>query len=304
MAEEMEAYSEEDLPAEQFEPLIEYVMKLQGDQVVDEALAAKGAALWEDELECNACHEVEPGEEGDGPNLSSHGSQAWVTRVIRDSSQADLFGEYAAMPKFGDKLSAEDINALAAFVVMQRGQEPVEVSAAAVVAPAPAPAEPAAEPAPAEGEPAADGEAPGADGEPVPADAAAADAPAPEGEPDAEPEAVPAAAAADAEPEPAPAPEKKPKAAPKPKPKPAKPAADKANGRKLYMAKCKSCHGTDGKGDTKFGKKLELASITPIGQSKIKKAVTNGVAGTKMKSYKKKLTPQEIDDVSAFAKSL
>ena len=70
------------------------------------------------------------------------------------------------------------------------------------------------------------------------------------------------------------------------------------------MKKCKSCHGADGKGQTTFGKKLDLASITPLGLSKIKKAVVNGVAGTKMKSYKNKLSAQEIDDVSAFAKSL
>ncbi len=41
-----------------------------------------------------------------------------------------------------------------------------------------------------------------------------------------------------------------------------------------------------------------------MGVSRIKKAVTKGVPGTKMKSYSKKLTAQEIDDVSAFAKSL
>jgi len=301
MSDEMEAYPEEDLPAEQFEPLIEYLMQLQGDQVVDEALAAKGAELWEDELECNACHEVEPGEEGDGPNLDSHGSQAWVARVIRDSAQGDLFGEYAAMPKFADKLSEEDIDALAAFVVKQRGQEPVETTPAAQAEPTEVSPEPSPEPEPAEGEPVADAEG---DAEPAPE----AEDPAPEAEPTAaadavepavEAEAVPAAAA---DPEPDPAPKKK--AKPKAKPKPKQPSADKANGRKLYTSKCKSCHGMDGKGQTKFGKKLELASITPMGLSKIKKAVVKGVPGTKMKSYSKKFTAQEINDVSAFAKSL
>lgn len=308
MADEMEAYPEEDLPAEQFEPLLEYLMQLQGDQVVDEALAAKGAALWEDELECNACHEVEPGEEGDGPNLAGHGSQAWVARVIRDSAKGDLFGEYAAMPKFADKLSDEDIDALAAFVVKQRGQAPAEAAPAAASGTTEASPEPNPDAEAADAEPAAAAEGQGgADAEPAPA----AEVPAAEAEPeaagDAEPEPaaeeVPAAAA-DPEPDPAPAPKPKPKAKPKAKPKPAQPAADKANGRKLYLAKCKSCHGTDGKGETKFGKKIELASITPMGLSKIKKAVTKGVPGTKMKSYSKKLTAQEISDVSAFAKSL
>ncbi len=122
MKDEMEAYPEEDLPAEQLAAVVEYLVQLQADPdvVLDAALAKKGAALWEDELECNACHEVEPGESGDGPNLHLHGSQAWVARVIRDSAADDLFGEYAAMPKFADKLSDEDIEALSAFVVGQR----------------------------------------------------------------------------------------------------------------------------------------------------------------------------------------
>ena len=125
MNEEMDPYPEDDLPKEQFDALVEYLMQLQGDPdvVIDEALAKKGATLWEDELECNACHEVEAGEEGDGPNLHGHGSQAWVARVIRDSSAGDLFGDYAAMPKFADKLSDEEIDALAAFVVKQRHAE-------------------------------------------------------------------------------------------------------------------------------------------------------------------------------------
>jgi ubiquinol-cytochrome c reductase cytochrome b subunit len=114
MKDEMEAYAEDDLPQEQLDAVVEYIMQLQGDTEVDQALAKTGAALWEDELECNACHEVEPGEEGSAPNLHAHGSQAWVARVIRDSSQADLFGDYAAMPKFADKLSEDEIVALAA----------------------------------------------------------------------------------------------------------------------------------------------------------------------------------------------
>ncbi len=316
MKDEMEAYPEEDLPAEQFEPLIEYLMQLQGDQVVDEALAKKGAALWEDELECNACHEVEAGEEGDGPNLHGHGSQAWVARVIRDSAQGDLFGEYAAMPKFADKLSEEDIDALAAFVVKQRGQEPVEPTPTARIEPTED--SPEAEPVDAEPAPDAQGDtesAPDAEAESEAAaeaepDAAAEAEPeaAAEAEPDADAEAEAAAEAVPAaavDPEPDPAPKKAAKPAAKAKPKAApKPAVDKANGRKLYLAKCKSCHGTDGKGETKFGKKVELASITPMGVSRIKKAVTKGVPGTKMKSYSKKLTAQEISDVSAFAKTL
>lgn len=108
-------------------------------------------------------------------------------------------------------------------------------------------------------------------------------------------------AAKPAEPEAAPKPNKK----AKPKKK-AAPAADRAAGRELFMSKCKTCHGTDGKGDTAFGRKLEIVSLVGTGRSRAKiKAITaNGVPGTKMKPYKGKLTDQELDNVAAFVKGL
>ncbi len=122
LEDEMSAYPEADLPQEQLDAVLEYIVSLQGDPSLpaDEALVAKGKTLWEDELECNACHEVEAGLEGDGPNLLGHGSAAWVARVIRDDSKPDLFGENAKMPKFEEKLTDEEIEALAVFVVSQR----------------------------------------------------------------------------------------------------------------------------------------------------------------------------------------
>lgn len=126
----MEAYPVDEVSEEQLAATVEYLVKLSGDPLmkVDEALAAKGAELWEDELDCNICHEIEKGLDADGPNMLGHGSQAWVRRVIRDSSADDLFGSAASMPKFADKLSDEEIAQLAAFVVGQRheGVIPVE----------------------------------------------------------------------------------------------------------------------------------------------------------------------------------
>lgn len=109
------------IEAGQLDALVEYLVQLQGDEGIDVTLAEQGKALWDDELDCNGCHEITPGEEGSGPNLLGHGSVAWVGRVIRDSSAADLFGSEAQMPKFGeDKLSEEQVAALAAFIVRQR----------------------------------------------------------------------------------------------------------------------------------------------------------------------------------------
>jgi ubiquinol-cytochrome c reductase cytochrome b subunit len=118
-----EVGEEKSLPAEQLDAVVEYVWQLQGEADVDVALATEGKTLWEDELDCNNCHEVEAGVEGGGPNLYGHGSAAWVARVVRDSSKPDLFGEEAQMPKFGeDKLDDEQLAELAAFIVRQRAK--------------------------------------------------------------------------------------------------------------------------------------------------------------------------------------
>ena len=84
------------------------------------------------------------------------------------------------------------------------------------------------------------------------------------------------------------------------------PAAPKADGKGLYMAKCKSCHGDDGKGDTTIGKKVDIPSLagTKLSKSKITEVVEKGVDGTKMKGYKDKLSKDEIDAVSAYVKKL
>jgi ubiquinol-cytochrome c reductase cytochrome b subunit len=118
----MDPYPVDELPEEQLVPTVEYLVQLMGDERmhVDEALAKQGAKLFEDELDCSNCHEVVPGESGDGPNLVGHGSAAWVARVIRDSSKDDLFGKEAKMPKFEGKLTDEEITMLAELVANQR----------------------------------------------------------------------------------------------------------------------------------------------------------------------------------------
>jgi mono/diheme cytochrome c family protein len=134
----MDPYPEEDLPAAQLDAVVEYLVSTMGEEIAppaDAALAAKGKTLWEDELECNSCHEIEPGESGDGPNLHGHGTRAFVEAVIKNSSADVLFGSDAQMPKFEDKLTPEEIAELASFVVSQRtpeadGSEPETAQAA------------------------------------------------------------------------------------------------------------------------------------------------------------------------------
>jgi cbb3-type cytochrome c oxidase subunit III len=119
MNEEMSSY--EELPDTDIDALVEYVWELRGEEAGNAKAVARAKELWEegDPADCSTCHEVEPGVEGDGPNLSGRGTVAWVERVIQDSGAKDLFGDYAEMPKFKDKLGEEEIKLLAEFVVSQ-----------------------------------------------------------------------------------------------------------------------------------------------------------------------------------------
>jgi mono/diheme cytochrome c family protein len=73
---------------------------------------------------------------------------------------------------------------------------------------------------------------------------------------------------------------------------------------------CSKCHGADGKGQTKAGKKLNLKDYTDAkAQAEMKdeemiKTITDGIfdkAGKeKMKSYKADLSAEEIKDLVAY----
>ena len=72
---------------------------------------------------------------------------------------------------------------------------------------------------------------------------------------------------------------------------------------------CASCHGPDGKAQTKQGKKLKLRDYTdPKVQAELKdeemtKATTDGVfvdGKEKMKAFKGELSAEEIKDIVAF----
>jgi len=75
---------------------------------------------------------------------------------------------------------------------------------------------------------------------------------------------------------------------------------------------CTKCHGDDGKGQTKAGKKLQLKDYTDAkAQAEMKdeemvKAIANGIfdkAGKeKMKAYKDELSAAEITDLVAYVR--
>jgi cytochrome c553 len=75
---------------------------------------------------------------------------------------------------------------------------------------------------------------------------------------------------------------------------------------------CVKCHGADGKGQTKAGKKLQLKDYTDakvqaeMKDEEMTKTISDGVndkAGKeKMKAYKNELSPDEIKDLVAYTR--
>ncbi|MFA6028253.1 MAG: c-type cytochrome [Elusimicrobiota bacterium] len=76
-------------------------------------------------------------------------------------------------------------------------------------------------------------------------------------------------------------------------------AADAANGKKLFDAKCATCHGKDGKGSPAMQKMLKVgAAALDVTKAKDFAAVTENGRG-KMPAYKGKLSSAEIADLQA-----
>ena len=79
-------------------------------------------------------------------------------------------------------------------------------------------------------------------------------------------------------------------------------AQDKANGEKVYKAKCASCHGPDGKGETAAGKATKARDIWKESDAAWTDIITKGQ--NKMPSYDKKVTDADVKDVIAYMRSL
>jgi cytochrome c553 len=79
----------------------------------------------------------------------------------------------------------------------------------------------------------------------------------------------------------------------------------------IWKAKCKSCHGEDGKAKTKMGEKEKIPDLSNAAWQKrhtddqLKDAITNGSKeNAKMKAFKDKLTPEQIDALVKHVRSL
>lgn len=98
--------------------LVEYLVSLGGNTATDPVRVQRGAALFESE-NCDLCHERD-GKEGQGPGLLGFGSLAYARSLIADPGSPLHYGTKNDMPAFGKKLSAVELDRLAAFLVSQR----------------------------------------------------------------------------------------------------------------------------------------------------------------------------------------
>lgn len=84
-------------------------------------------------------------------------------------------------------------------------------------------------------------------------------------------------------------------------------APDKKTER-TWKAKCASCHGAEGKGDTDQGKKLKVKDYTSAEwqasktDDQLKKAIADGVPD--MDGFKGKLDEEQIGNLVGFVRSL
>ncbi len=83
---------------------------------------------------------------------------------------------------------------------------------------------------------------------------------------------------------------------------------------RTWKAKCSSCHAADGNGKTETGARLGIPDMTsPAWQKKvtdvmIKQAINDGIKRPDkpegMDPFKEKLTPEQIDQLAAFVRTL
>ena len=84
------------------------------------------------------------------------------------------------------------------------------------------------------------------------------------------------------------------------------PIAFAADGAAIYKAKCASCHGADGKGQSPMGKKMNLRDLgSPEVQKQTDKELYDWTADGKgkMPAYKDKLTADEIKALVAHMRT-
>jgi ubiquinol-cytochrome c reductase cytochrome b subunit len=103
------------LPPAELTDLVEYVYSLGGRKDAAPERVQRGALLFQDK-NCDLCHERDGKTGGQGPNLLGYGSVQWLRRLISGPDSALFYGDKNDMPSFGKKLSADELDRLAAYL--------------------------------------------------------------------------------------------------------------------------------------------------------------------------------------------
>jgi ubiquinol-cytochrome c reductase cytochrome b subunit len=103
---------------EELDALAEFVYMETGAPDADPAKAARGKDLLSPK-DCDSCHDFDGTSGNTGPNLKGRGTFAWVKEVIADAGHELMFNEKNKMPKFRNKLTEQEIEDLARFVMAQ-----------------------------------------------------------------------------------------------------------------------------------------------------------------------------------------
>ncbi len=77
--------------------------------------------------------------------------------------------------------------------------------------------------------------------------------------------------------------------------------------RSLYVQNCSRCHGTNGRAQTREGRRVEADDLTSsdakgISDSKMRRLITNGRG--KMPAFGKKLTSAQITQIMGYVRGL
>lgn len=118
----MESYAK--IPEAELSRLVDYLYSLR----LPEPPTAEAAGVAEllEAHECGKCHDFEDDYGLEGPALFHYGSARWVRAAVADPGADHLYGKANTMPKFGERMSAPDIDALVAFLLTleDRGGDP------------------------------------------------------------------------------------------------------------------------------------------------------------------------------------
>ncbi len=87
------------------------------------------------------------------------------------------------------------------------------------------------------------------------------------------------------------------------------PVAGVKSAQENWDKRCIACHGADGKGKTKRGRKLKAPDFTSdkwqkdTAEEEIEDAIANGVPKTKMPAFKGKLSDAEVQALVKFVRA-